>query len=168
MKPCVILKNFRVSTKRWLAPNEFRWRKVEQLIPVTNCCLTTTMIFKILKGIKQSGPNAASLNGWIFRYIKSRLRYRTIYLYRSSIYQSLIFSKRLVCKHLSNCYLRSFYIFVPFLHLSKPYLYIKMSFDKHQNYFCVLFWLLFNICRRAEFIKKNLSKKQLLNRMFLL
>ena len=38
---CAILKDFRVSAKRWSAPNEFRYRKIEQLIPDTNCCLTT-------------------------------------------------------------------------------------------------------------------------------
>ena len=68
------------------------------------------MIVKILKGVKQSAPNAASRNGWIFRYIKSRLRYRTTYLYRFSIYHSIIFSKRLVGKHLSDYFLRSFYV----------------------------------------------------------
>ena len=68
------------------------------------------MIFKILKGVKQSAPNAASRNGWVFLYIKSRLRYGTIYLYRFSIYHSLTFSKRLISKHLSDCFLRSFYV----------------------------------------------------------
>ena len=29
-----------VNAKRWLAPNEFRYRKIEQLIPITNGCLT--------------------------------------------------------------------------------------------------------------------------------
>ena len=54
------------------------------------------MIFKSLKGVKQSAANAASRNGWIFYiYIKSRLRCGTTYLYRFSIYHSLIFSKRL-------------------------------------------------------------------------
>ena len=32
---------------------------------------------------------------------------------------------------------------------------IKSSFEKYWSYFCVLFWLLFNRCRRAEFIKKT-------------
>ena len=41
---------------------------------------------------------------------KSRLRYGTTYLYCFSIYHGLIFSKRLVGKHLSHCYLRSFYV----------------------------------------------------------
>ena len=70
----------------------------------------TIMIFKILKGVKQSTPNTASHNGWIFRYIKSRLRYGTKYLYCFSIYHRLIFGKRLVSKHLSDCHLRSFYV----------------------------------------------------------
>ena len=68
------------------------------------------MIFKILKGVKQSAPNAASRNGWIFLYIKSRLRYGATHLYGFSIYHSLIFSKILVDRHLSDCYLRSFYV----------------------------------------------------------
>ena len=45
-----------------------------------------------------------------FFYIKSRLIYRTIYLYHFSIYDSLIFIRSLVGKHLSDCYLRSFYV----------------------------------------------------------
>ena len=40
---CAILKDFLVSAKRWLAPNEFCYRKIEQLIPITNCCLTTAI-----------------------------------------------------------------------------------------------------------------------------
>ena len=35
--------SFWVSAKRWLDPNEFQYRKIEQLIPVTNCCLTTAI-----------------------------------------------------------------------------------------------------------------------------
>ena len=62
------------------------------------------MIFKILEEVKQSVPNTASRNGWIFWYSKSRLRYPSIYLYRFSIYYSLIFSNRLIDKHLSDYY----------------------------------------------------------------
>ena len=60
------------------------------------------MIFKILRGIKQSAPNAVSRNGWIFRYSKSRLRCPSIYLYGFSICHSLSFSKRFIDKHLSD------------------------------------------------------------------
>ena len=62
------------------------------------------MIFKILRGVRQSAPNAASLNGWIFWYSESRLRYPSIYLYRFSMYHSLISSKRSIDKHLSDYY----------------------------------------------------------------
>ena len=47
--------------------------------------------------------------GWIFLNI-SRLKYGTTYLYRFSIYHSLIVSKNLVSKHLSDCYPRSLYV----------------------------------------------------------
>ena len=32
---CVIVKDVRASAERWLAPNEFWYRKIEQLIPIT-------------------------------------------------------------------------------------------------------------------------------------
>ena len=65
----------------------------------------TVTVFKIFKETKQSAPNAASRNGWIFRYVTSRLRYYlSIYLYRFSVYQSLTFSKRLIDKHVSDFY----------------------------------------------------------------
>ena len=47
-------------------------------------------------------------------------------------------------------------------------IFYRSNRPSQQNYFYVLFWLLFNRCRRAEFIKKNLSKKQLLDRGLLL
>ena len=63
------------------------------------------MMFKILREVKQSVPNAASRNGWNFLYSKSRLRYPSIFLYRFSIYHSLTFSKRLIIdKRLSDHY----------------------------------------------------------------
>ena len=58
------------------------------------------MIFKILRGLKQSAPNATSRNGWIFWCSKCRLRYPSIYMYRFSIYRCLISSKRLIDKYL--------------------------------------------------------------------
>ena len=36
VKPCAILKDFRDSAKRSLAPKEIRYRKIDQLIPNTN------------------------------------------------------------------------------------------------------------------------------------
>ena len=75
----------------------------------------TVMFSTIFKeGKKQSVPNAGSRNGWPFRYVKSQLRYYlSIYLYRFSVYQSLIFSNRLIGKHVSDFYPNHFMLHNP-------------------------------------------------------
>ena len=77
--------HFRVSAKRWLAPNEFQYRKIEQLIPITNCCLKTAIILKnhviwrfkiynLIRGFTKAFWNFAK---FIVAYIFAKFKYFT-------------------------------------------------------------------------------------------
>ena len=67
VKPAQFWRTYSSHAERWLAPNEFWYRQIEQLIPNANCCLTT-----VITGTK--GSEFWKLNVYLHQFVIFILR----------------------------------------------------------------------------------------------